>query len=175
MRWQRRGNHSWWCVPSILMVPRLGRKKKTQQMSYDHRSKGAFDGQGPCDTLGRMAQRDPSRKRGDGVYMKTIWFLISLSSSDLSTLGSQTTMPAILLPIICSLLNICYTAGVSSLWFCYENFPSLELRSWFIFSHFPTSQSAAVSEPEEWLSKIYWGFQPPWSRIKCLIFICGHN
>lgn len=26
-RWQRRGNHIWWCVPSILMESRLGRKK----------------------------------------------------------------------------------------------------------------------------------------------------
>lgn len=174
MRWQRRGNHSWWCVPSILMVPRLGRKKKPSRWATTTGQREPLMDKVHA-THGRMAQRDPSRKRGDGVYMKTIWFLISLSSSDLSTLGSQTTMPAILLPIICSLLNICYTAGVSSLWFCYENFPSLELRSWFIFSHFSTSQSAAVSEPEEWLSKIYWGFQPPWSRIKCLIFICGHN
>lgn len=85
-RWQRRGNHSWWCVPSILMVSRLGRKRKPSRWATTRGQRKPLMDKVHA-THGRMAQRDRSRKRGDGVHMKTIWFLISLSSSVLSTLG----------------------------------------------------------------------------------------
>lgn len=85
-RWQRRGNHIWWCVPSILMVSRLGRKKNPAD-ELRPKVKGSLWWTRSMWHIGINGSEGPSRKRGDGVHMKTIWFLIFLSSSVLSTLG----------------------------------------------------------------------------------------
>lgn len=81
------------------------------------------------ETLGQMAQREPSWKRGDGINTKTIWLLVFLSSSVLSTLGLSNHHAS--KPIIYYLFSVesLLTADVSSVQFCYVNFPSLGLRS----------------------------------------------